>query len=256
MIESSQNAKIKEVRHLLTQTKYRKASGCFVIESPKVIQELLRSEPSRCQYLLYSDPTMLPKEVDVPSFQVEDALFRQLSSLKTPQGLLAVCQKPSDSFKEKASSLSRVFILDGVQDPQNLGAIIRVALAFSFDAVLCLDKSVDFFHPRVCQASSGGVLNQCLSVLDDQDLHILKAHGFSFYTLDSEGGQSVTQTDFSNKSAIILGSEGQGVRASFWGSFEPKSCRIPISDQMESLNVAVAAGIVAQRCQDMDIKRV
>ena len=145
----------------------------------------------------------------------------------------------------KNLTMSRVLILDSIQDPRNLGACLRSALAFEFDAVIINKDGSSPINEYVFKTSVGAILNLNIFYVTNlsRSINILKDIGFWVLGLDGNGEGSIFSEKFSSKTAVVLGSEGSGIR-----KLVKENCdhliKIPISNKVESLNISVAAGII------------
>ena len=145
----------------------------------------------------------------------------------------------------KNLTTSRVLILDSIQDPRNLGACLRSALAFEFDAVIINKDGSSPINEYVFKTSVGAILNLNIFYVTNlsRSINTLKDIGFWVLGLDGHGEGSIFSEKFSSKTAVVLGSEGSGIR-----KLVKENCdhliKIPISKKVESLNISVAAGII------------
>lgn len=226
MIESVNNEKIRKYAKL-NEKKYRDLEGLFIVEGSHLIEEAIK------------------KGVLVEAFSIDgsigtmvsESVMRKLSSLKSVPNELGIVKK-IDNFKIQGN----ILVLDGIQDPGNLGTIIRSAVAFDIDTIVASNDTVDLYNPKTIRSSEGmifninyvvGDLNEILSSLDDYDI----------YTTNVFDGESVDAVNKSKKYAIIMGNEGNGVKDSI-SKFANKRLYIPISSKCESLNVAIATSII------------
>ncbi len=215
-------ATIKRIRSLEAK-KHRMAEGLFVAEGRKIIEEIGRVLP--------------PKEV----FLGEEAVSASL--LQHPQGQLALF--PIDIF-ERIEPLSQLkLMLDGVQDPGNMGTIIRLADWFGIDHIYCSKDTVDALNPKVVQASMGAIAHVKVEYVDLE--RVLKAlpKDFPVYatTLD---GKNIYEEKLSHEGIIVMGNEGNGISENVKSLVNRRITIPPYSSRptVESLNVAVATAIV------------
>lgn len=226
MIESVNNEKIKKYAKL-NEKKYRDLEGLFIVEGSHLIEEAIK------------------KGVLVESFSIDgsigtmvsESVMRKLSSLKSVPNELGIVKK-IDNFKIQGN----ILVLDGIQDPGNLGTIIRSAVAFDIDTIVASNDTVDLYNPKTIRSSEGmifninyvvGDLNEILSSLDN----------YVIYTTNVFDGESVDTVNKGKNYAIIMGNEGNGVKDSI-SKFANKRLYIPISSKCESLNVAIATSII------------
>jgi len=178
--------------------------------------------------------------------------LNSLSKNEKNQGIIASVELPK-SLDEKDLKLfidaidnhSRILVLDSIQDPRNLGACLRSALAFEFDAVIINKDGSSPINEYVLKTSVGAILNLNIFYVTNlsRSLNILKKFDYWVLGLDGHGEGSIFSEKFSLKTAVVLGSEGSGIR-----KLVKENCdhliKIPISDKVESLNISVAAGII------------
>ena len=182
---------------------------------------------------------------------IDSKKIDQVSGHSKHQGFVAEINNPSFlSEKEviprlKNLTTSRVLILDSIQDPRNLGACLRSALAFEFDAIIINKDGSSPINEYVFKTSVGAILNLNIFYVTNlsRSINILKDIGFWVLGLDGHGEGSIFSEKFSSKTAVVLGSEGSGIR-----KLVKENCdhliKIPISKKVESLNISVAAGII------------
>lgn len=241
MITSIKNDTIKSILKL-KQKKYREETSSFLIEGEHLVEEALKV--NRITLLIknetYTGNLGYEKELIVTS-----NVFNALAFSKTPQGIMAIC-----CIKEiplAYHTISKVLILDGLQDPGNVGTLIRSALAFGFDAMILSNNCVDIYNNKVVQATQGAFFR--LSIVKAEllkQIAILKANGFTIFgTSLIEKAIPLESIDFTNysKIGVVLGNEGNGVSKEILEKTD-YSIKIQISEQVESLNVAIAGSII------------
>ena len=170
---------------------------------------------------------------------VSDSVMEKLSYTKTPQPIMAVCHKKDNILKH----YDRVLILDGVQDPGNLGTILRSALAFGFKQIVMSPDCVDLYNDKALRSTQGAVFH--LDIVRDELSHVipeLQKLGVRVIATSLHNASSIDDIKSTDKMAFVMGNEGNGVRDETI-AMSDASLYIPI-DTMESLNVGVAAGIV------------
>lgn len=236
--------KIKKLRGL-QRKKERKITGIFVVEGKKIVAELLQSSTAYVE--LYAtrswfdnNPTYLIKD---NSYELSERDLLQVSTLKTPNEVLLVLkQKELTSFDE-VSNQTLVLALDGVNDPGNLGTIIRLADWFGVEHILCTLETVDQYNPKTVQSAMGSINRIHMHYGDlPQMLNDLSSH--TIYASDLKG-ESIYTTSFAKKSILLMGSESHGISDEIL-SLENKKITIPTLSKsgIDSLNVATATAIV------------
>ena len=174
--------------------------------------------------------------------------MEKLSYTKTPQPIMAVCHKKDNILKH----YDRVLILDGVQDPGNLGTILRSALAFGFKQIVMSPDCVDFYNDKALRSTQGAVFH--LDIVRDDLSHVipeLQKLGVRVIATSLHNASSIDDIKPTDKMAFIMGNEGNGVRDETI-AMSDASLYIPI-DTMESLNVGVAAGIVMYTFKEVSL---
>jgi len=254
VIKSFSNPLFKELKKL-SDPKKRKKLKKFLLEGFSFLKDAIENKtlyPLECviirEDLLQEEKTKsLLESIDKNKIKCVvflEELYNSLSSLKTPQGVMGV-------FKEKSFNLpdieltSFVVILDEIRDPSNVGAIIRSAVAFGASAVFFSKATADPFSEKVLRASAGSLLFiPVVKVENPNELtDFLKNKGFKLVATSLQTETYTTDVKLPNKSAIILGNEASGI-AWFWMQKADLIVKIPLSGKVQSLNVAVAAGII------------
>jgi TrmH family RNA methyltransferase len=243
MLSKSQLSFIKS----LHQKKYRKESGIFIVEGIKSIIEFTNS-PFKIHsiYYLAQYQSLLPAlPANIELFEVNNAELDKISTLQTPQGILSLMYIP-DSERLTAEDLSGSFtlVLDGIQDPGNLGTIIRTADWFGFKQIVCSLNTVDVYNPKTAQATMGSLARVKVFY---QDLEILLAENQLPVFGALLEGKSMYKTNWGSEGLVVLGNEGQGISGEV-KAFITDPVTIPRVGAAESLNVAISAAII---CSDI-----
>ena len=223
---------IKFVRQL-EQKKYRKKEGLFVAEGPKVVGDLLRAGFKAHTIFATSE-----WDSQGQTFQeVSDEELRRVSFLQHPQRVMALFFIPKESVPS-VSSLS--LALDDVQDPGNLGTIIRIADWFGIDTIYCSENTADAWSPKVVQATMGSIARVNIIYTDLQEL-ISKARVPVYGTLLD--GQDIYTQELSKEGIIVMGNEGNGISAPIRKLISRRLLIPQFHEGPESLNVAIATAI-------------
>ena len=220
----------------------------ILIERPELIVRLFISRSEDKRVIRVKD---LAKKSKINSELVDSKKIDQLAGHSKHQGFAAeISNLGFLSEKDviprlKNLTTSKVLILDSIQDPRNLGACLRSALAFEFDAVIINKDGSSPINEYVFKTSVGAILNLNIFYVTNlsRSINTLKDIGFWVLGLDGNGEGSIFSEKFSSKTAVVLGSEGSGIR-----KLVKENCdhliKIPISNNVESLNISVAAGII------------
>ena len=233
--------KIKYI-HSLELKKIRKEEGVFLAEGPKLVGDLLGHFPCR---FLAATSSWLQEHPDIDASELVEVSQEDLSRaslLKTPQQVLAVFEQPDESVDVSVISRSLCLALDDVQDPGNLGTIIRLADWFGIEHIFCSPNTVDVYNPKTVQATMGGIARVKLHYISLPEL-IASLEDIPVYGTFLDGENMYT-ANLSGAIGIVIGNEGSGV-----SKLVRKNCdftvSIPVRGEIESLNASVAAGVLA-----------
>lgn len=237
-IHSDKNPQVKQWKKLHTR-KGRDQSGTFLVEGFHLVEEAL----PQIEEIILSEKAEMPPSLDygsIPVTVVTEEISRQLAETETTQGIFAVCSQPKNEYAGGKTYL----LIDSVQDPGNLGTMIRTADAAGIDAVIVGKGSVDIYNPKVLRSGQGShfhlpVLTGDLSEWVDR----LKSEGVPVYGTALENGAVYSTTGQNESFALLVGNEGSGVSSDLLQK-TTQNLYIPIFGKSESLNVAVAAGIL------------
>ena len=240
-ITSRQNPLCAHLRKLSASAAYRRECGAFLCDSPKLVKEAVLWRPELLQTVVFSAGTELPELPEgIRLVEVPATLMEAVSPAKTPQGLLAVCSIPGEKLPERLEGKHYV-VLDGVQDPGNVGTILRTADAFWADGMFIVNACADVFSPKTVRASMGAVFRcpvwsctprQMKKLLDDSDIPL---YGAAL----REDTRDARDVDYS-RAALAIGNEGQGLSEAVL-ELCTNTVKLPMSVHCESLNAAAAA---------------
>ncbi len=231
-IESTSNQRIKETNKL-KQKKYRDESGLFLIEGYHLVEEAYKAG------ILKEVFTTSNINLDVPITYVTEEIIKYLSDVETPQNIIGVCRKLDNN-----TIGDKVVVLDDIQDPGNLGTIIRSAVAFNFDTIILSENSVDVYNPKVVRASQGMLFK--LNIIRKNIKEIindLKENNYQILATKVTDGKDVKSLEKNKKICIIMGNEGKGVSEDVL-NLADDFIYIKMNDECESLNVAIATSIL------------
>ena len=241
---------LKQLRSL-QGAKGRAAHGCFLIEGEKLVRDAIDAGAPIVELLATAARAAALPQPDITTISAKDAL--RLSDTHGPQGCFAVVRDTLPAAADALASLSTpgrstVVALDGVQDPGNAGALIRLAAAFDAGAVLTGPGTADPIHPRVVRAATGAWFHIVIARSLDlaADLRLLSQRGYEIVGAATDGPSvwdeaPADATDA--RRALVLGNEGAGFSPDVAAVID-RRVGVPISPRAESLNVAVAAGII------------
>jgi RNA methyltransferase, TrmH family len=251
-VSSRQNALVKELRKAFSQGEPT-AEGALAIEGLRMIEEAIRSG-LRFEAVFFSQSgrghaaRLLPQiSSHSEALLLPDDVFLSAVSTEAPQGVAALVRlKPAklDDLLEQISSDLLLVAVAGIQDPGNLGTIIRSAEAFAARAVLLGEKTVSHFNAKVVRASAGSLFREPLvRVKLAETITLVKQHGVRVLATSSHKGRPLPEADFTGASMIVIGSEGAGLPAEIL-SLADELITVPHSPRVESLNAGIAASIV------------
>ena len=246
MITSVTNPKIKLVRALQAKRREREARRQFVVEGVRLAEEAAWADvaPALVLQTRNLDPRSQAAvdalaRLGAPLETVSPAVMQAASDTKTSQGLLAVVPFPSPSL---SSSLSFVVVLDRISDPGNLGAILRTADAASVEAVFLAPGTVDAYNPKVVRAAMGAHFHLPITNYNWNELATYLSR-LDVWLAEARAGDPYDRVDWRKPCALIIGSEAEGPSEAAL-QFAQKRVHIPMPGRAESLNAAVAAGVL------------
>ncbi len=242
-ITSRKNPLLEHIRRLDSGA-YRRQCGAFLCDSPKLVDEALRHGVT-VTCVVAADGVTLPESLPagVRCVAIPADVMASLSPHRTPQGLLAVCELP-DAAPPPALTPGRYIVLDGVQDPSNVGAVLRTADAFGCTAALLLPGCADLYSLKTLRASMGAVFRLPAWTLDAETLRrLLTEAGLPLYGAALRRDTVDVRRRDLRRCAIAVGSEGRGLSDTVL-SLCDETLKIPMTDHCESLNAAAAAAVL------------
>lgn len=243
LIESFQNDKIKNVTKLLTDNRFRKKSGVFVVEGQQENDRAQKFGFEPVEFFICENifQSKLPKG---KIHLVSDKVYEKIAYRGTSEGIIGIYKtKESDLSTFKPKENSTVIIVEGVEKPGNLGAILRSCEAFGIDALIVSDGKTDFYNPNVIRSSVGCLFGmQIFQAENSETLEFLEKNSFNIYTtIMDETAEDLYKRDFKQKSAVLFGTEHSGL-SDFWIG-KGKNTLIPMSGSIDSLNLSNAVAI-------------
>ena len=241
-------AKAKLLRKL-EQRKYRQEFKLYVIEGYRNIQQVFQSNPKSIQFILRSTSCKYD-ELSVETFELPDLEFAEFSSTEHSQGVLAVVRMPEAVGIDSILSKSKLLVaLDAIQDPGNLGTIIRNSIWFGVDSLILGTGTVDAFNPKVVRSAMSNMHSLPLLSVDLVDLFDkAEQQGWQIFLLRLDSNaQQIHEINFPVKSILVIGNEGRGIHSDFVTSSRT-SVYIPSynSNDIESLNASIASALALQ----------
>lgn len=257
MITSNANPKVKQIIQWQNKAKERKKDRVFLAEGIKMFEEApiewirevylsetMEKDVFQCHY--NKEETLYEKLQQIDYETVSDDIFVRISDTKTPQGMLTVLTQPSYDLEELLKSPNPLFLIaENLQDPGNLGTIIRTGEGAGITAVLMSSKTVDIFNPKTIRATMGSVYRVPFLYVTDMSeiMKKLKEYGVHTYAAQPLGAEYYDSFSFCTPTAFLIGNEGNGLTRQL--SDMADSClKIPMEGRVESLNAAVSASLL------------
>jgi len=224
----------------LKNKKYREQTGTFFAEGIKNVKDSLKL--CRAEKIFVTDEKLLEKSFDCPCYIVSEQIMKELSDTVTPQGMAAVFKMKDFSYENISD---KILLLNGVSDPGNVGTILRTACALGFNTVIADSKTADIYSPKVIRSAMSTVfaLNILRTAAPEEEIVKLQKNGYKLYvSCLRDEALDINETSFFKKSALAVGNEANGADESLI-KLADYLYIIPMEKTVESLNVAVAAGI-------------
>lgn len=252
MITSCSNAKVKQMIQWQNKAKERRSAGVFLIEGVKMFEEVPR-ESIQHVYLteearerIRRKPETERKLEEAGYETVSKEVFARMSDTRTPQGVLCVVRRPGYSLEQLLKAeMPLLAVLENLQDPGNLGAIMRTGEAAGVTGVIMNTGTVDIFNPKTIRATMGSIFRVPFLYVDDliQTLEKLRQEGINVYAAHLEGKTYYDEVSFLEPAAFLVGNEGNGLTQEA-ASRADRYLKIPMEGRVESLNAAVAASLL------------
>lgn len=231
---SINNDHIKEIKKL-NQKKYRDLNNKFIVEGEHLVLEGIKNNLIE-EVLILED---LTNKYDVKTNYVSLNVLKYITELDNPTKIIGVCKKKNDIVQG-----NHILVLDNIQDPGNLGTIIRSAVAFDIDTIILNKMGVDLYNSKVIRATQGMIFNINIVISDlKEEIEKLKQKKYKILTTRVDGGKLIRNLEKNDKFAIIIGNEGQGVSKELQ-DLSDEFIYIKMNQKCESLNAGVATSII------------
>ncbi|MBW8521772.1 RNA methyltransferase [Chryseobacterium chendengshani] len=243
IIESFQNEKIKNITKLLTDNRFRKKSGVFVVEGQQENERAQKYHFEAEEFFVCENifKGKIPKE---KVYYVSEKVYEKIAYRGSSEGIVGIYKtKEAELSTFRPKENATLIIVEGVEKPGNLGAILRSCEAFGIDALIISDARTDFYNPNVIRSSVGCLFGmEFFQAENEETLEFLNKNGFNIYTtIMDETSDDLYQRDFTQKSAVLFGTEHSGL-SDFW-SGKGKNTLIPMVGSIDSLNLSNAVAI-------------
>ena len=253
IIVSASNPRVKNLTLLQKKAKERKRQGVFVAEGIRMFREA----PKQWITDVYASESFFAENRELIQgkahgrrmYILSDTLFTKVSDTETPQGILCVLRMPGyrreDLLAVKPGAEPLLLILEGIQDPGNLGTLFRSAEGAGATGILVSADSADLFNPKTVRSTMGSIFRMpfCTAVDLRGEIASLKKSGLAVYAAQMDGGVCYDEPDYRAGSAFLVGNEGNGLTEQT-AALADRSVRIPMAGQLESLNAAVSGSLL------------
>ena len=250
MISSGANQQIKNLTNLLKKSKERKKSNCFVVEGPRMCfeapKEWIKSVYVSESFEKNEDNIRMLKDKFESYEVISDSIFKSISDTMTPQGIMAVVKMPRYNLKDMINVERPMFlVLESIQDPGNLGTMIRTGEGAGISGVIMNKTTVDIFNPKTVRSTMGSLYRVPFLIVDDLEdtISILKNNGIMVYAAHLKAEKSYDQLDYTKPTAFLIGNEGNGLSDQISGCAD-QYIIIPMEGKVESLNAAISATLL------------
>ena len=242
-ITSKQNPLCTHMRRLASTRSYREEKGEFFCDSPKLLEEALRWGAELTAVLYTAGVTLPELPCGVRTAEVTEAVMKSVSPMEAPQGVVFSCRM-RDNTPPKSLEGSRYLVLDGVQDPGNVGTMLRTADAFDCEGLFLLPGCADIYNPKTVRAAMGVLFRRNIWRCDLETLsELLKAAEIPLYGAALRDDTADVREIDLKKAAVAVGSEGRGLSNAVLDRCD-RTVKIPMSERCESLNAAAAAAVL------------
>ncbi len=246
MITSTSNPKIKDVIRLRDKSSERRAKGLFIVEGRRIAEEI----PADRIEALYVAESFRAEDwhgadLSLPFVEtVSDPVMAKMADTVTPQGILAVVRQEQPVLDEVEKG-GLILLLDRIQDPGNLGTIIRTAEACGADGIVCDAGTADRYSPKAVRSTMGALFRVPVSVTEDleQALQQLKGRGYTAFAAHLQGSVDYRKAEWPKKTVLMIGNEANGLSENLTLCADSRVI-IPMQGSVESLNASVAAALL------------
>lgn len=249
MVETTKAA--AKAAAFLKQKKFRREQQAFLVEGLRSVEEAVEYGEVKTIFFVPTEDARTKAVLEkaqakgIELSATKEGYMVQMADTATPQGIMAVCALPNRKLTEVFNTGKMVLVVDRVQDPGNLGTLLRTADAAGLGGVVCPTGTVDAYMPKVVRSAMGALFHVPVvtDVTEEEFLAATAQYGYQTVATAMEGGESVFDTRLPAKSAIILGNEANGVSEELLRS-ATRRVFIPMQGRAESLNVAMAAAVI------------
>lgn len=257
LIESTSNDRVKEIKKLMTNGRRRRKSGLYIVEGIRMFREIPVESVREIYVSVQADEACKTAAMekkreaqalgnDISIYETTEQVYKSMSDTETPQGIMATVAMPSYDLNTLLASKESplLLIIEKLQDPGNLGTIIRTSEGAGVTAIILSNDCVDIYNPKTIRSTMGSVFRLPIYVASDlrADIDRIKARGVTIYGTHLSGGEFYGY-DYTKPSAFLIGNEGNGLSEEI-SSTADRLIRIPMKGKVESLNAAISAAVV------------
>jgi len=245
-ITSSDNKEIKHLIKLVNKPRLRKETKSFVVEGKRELDMAFSNG-----YIIkkiYCNPNIIDSKTVKSQYnteivEVNNDVYSKISFRSSTEGLVGIVFQKDKNFKYDDCKINLAVVLDGIEKPGNIGAILRSCDSADVDLIIINNEKCDLYNPNLIRSSLGSIFSLKIVIMKTDDtLDFLKDNKFKIYATSLSSKNSIDKIKFSNSSAIVLGSESSGI-SKFWLDKSDKLIKIPMLGLVDSLNVSVSAAI-------------
>ena len=255
MINSTSNKQVKRVINLRDKAKARREEGLYVAEGLRMCREY-KPDDVEILYITENFGKQEENKKWLRGFKFEfvtDEVMHYMADTKTPQGVLAVAKQKKCTLEDilkKTKTQKLLMILENIQDPGNLGTILRTAEGAGVNGILMSRDTVDIFNPKTIRSTMGSVYRVPFLYVEDicETVRKLKNKGISAYAAHLKGTGSYDEQDYTKGTAFLIGNEGNGLTDEL-ADLADTYIRIPMYGKVESLNAAIASAVLMYEAQ-------
>ena len=242
---TSKDNRIYKTCEQLSLKKYRDKLGRYLIEGENLIEEALKTGCSIETLFARRGYNKVPAKLEDKAFVLDEKLFDRLAQTETSQGVLAIVAKPETDAGDFASASGNFVVLDRLQDPGNIGTILRTADAAGYRLAVVMKGTADIFSPKVVRAATGSLFRMPVVFMDSNSelVEFTRAAGKKLVATCFDTERCYFDEDLTDNIALVIGNEGNGICKEIIESSDVK-IKIPMHGNIESLNASVAAGIL------------
>ena len=253
MITSTSNIQVKELLRLQKKSREREKEGVFIVEGPRMAEEIPRERIVKL-YVSESFQAKCVKEKNDRFIQeaevMSDTVFAHVSDTKTPQGILAVVRRMEYTAEDILGETPHVLVLENIQDPGNLGTIVRTGEGAGITGVIMSNGTVDIYNPKTIRATMGSIYRVPFCYAENMQavMQKLKKCKIQTYAAYLEGSSVHDAQNYKEATAFLIGNEGNGLTRELAESADWR-IRIPMCGKVESLNAGIASAILMYEAQ-------